>query len=1454
MNKHSFKIIAITFTLVAAICIAVTYHIAIGGLEQNMKRRAFSDLSSNTTHSAAHLQHHIEQQYSPLESLAAFLSTCDDPREAFLEQFATNNAAVLANRLCMLGYADMDGNAISYEGESLGNISDRKYFQDATFWKGEYSIEYMASTALTSEPRILFGVPVLKNNNLVGMIFCAKEIDSFEKAIFASGFDGNEMEIIIDSDGTIVAAGGNYAGRFSVENIFDEYSSDVICDGSTLDSILANIAAGKAGTFTANCSQEEYVAYAPIGIADWYMFGITSSSAAQTSFAPNVNNYMRVLYVFSAFFIFTLVAILLITGQYTRKIKKDKALIDRQTQRYHTILSEMMSAVYNYDVATQRLTISEAFDKMFGYPLLETWTAEVKENASKHPEIDYESIMKAKSHVELSGEPTQVVIRAQSKLNGLRWFRITMNPLFDEDRHMLSIYGLVIDVTDEQEDDKQFALERERLLTAVRALFPIIISINLSRNSYKILNGKVDNLMGIALEGTLDNLIAEGAATVYKADLQRFIEVFSRKSVLAAFSEGKTEVELESCHQFEDGSIKWIRTQAVQIENRYDDDVLGIVLIRNIDQQKAYQALLQRTYDLTIENIPSFVAKWIFVDGDVLLLEANEKYLDFMKVSASEAFEHSIIYGFSAQEKSDLLAMLYESERERKPISFTRRACKANGDECYLQVQAVFFEEKEGKSVYYAALTEVTELVKTQQKLKEAVSELSKTNEHLVTVNSYRSLINKSLDGGMMVYSAWDGKELKLQYASPGLLHTLGYTMDEFAVCFAAIRKEIVHPDDYERTKEVVLRNCHLGDHFSIEYRIRSKDGQYIWMIEHSQVLESIDDAHELSVACLLTNITHQKELEQQLRVSEEEYRIAANLSDHTVLTFDIANRCFLVIAPGKSTVNFAKELKDIPESVIREGYIAPESIDTIRELFNGICQGVQTDSKTAIAIYTCEEKKHWMEASYSLTHDDTGNPVTAIMIFEDVTDRYRAEQLFRISNAFLNRAQKAAKLMVCNLTTATLDYETEGIHGMLTQKAQTNDLHAIIAYVIKHTVHPDDAATFSQFFAPERFLDAIKMEVFEESFEYRSLIADGIYHWMNVQTRIETNSNTRELLLYAIFSDINEQKQAELALMRKAQTDSLTGLMNRDSFEEEVAIRFADSANRERKLFDSIVMIDIDRFKQINDTLGHDEGDAVLKNVAQQIRSSLRADDLVARFGGDEFIVMLPGMPSEKMIQERCARICEKASYEVKDGISISVSLGIAIRPDDGVDYLTLFKKADAAMYQAKRNGGNSGVRYSPNGLQQIHLADDSAVRVKAKKVFARTFGYFDIFIDGAPMHFTNAKEKELLAILIDRNGGTLTADEAIAYLWEDEPAGERQNARYRKLAMNLRNTLQGAGIENILIVNRGIRSIDTTKLECDYYQFLKNNPEFRRLYHGAYMSNYSWAENTVSVLNDIL
>ena len=178
---------------------------------------------------------------------------------------------------------------------------------------------------------------------------------------------------------------------------------------------------------------------------------------------------------------------------------------------------------------------------------------------------------------------------------------------------------------------------------------------------------------------------------------------------------------------------------------------------------------------------------------------------------------------------------------------------------------------------------------------------------------------------------------------------------------------------------------------------------------------------------------------------------------------------------------------------------------------------------------------------------------------------------------------------------------------------------------------------------------------------------------------------------------------------------DGLTGLPNRSMFSKALSQSISEAKRYERRL--AIAFLDLDRFKQINDTLGHEAGDQLLKEIAVRLKACVRASDTVARLGGDEFVVLLPSLEDEKYAEIVAQKILAAAARPfnlIGQEFRITASIGISTYPRDGLDEQTLTKNADIAMYQAKAEGKNNFQFYSEklnaNSLERLTL--DSSLR----------------------------------------------------------------------------------------------------------------------------------------------
>ena len=183
-----------------------------------------------------------------------------------------------------------------------------------------------------------------------------------------------------------------------------------------------------------------------------------------------------------------------------------------------------------------------------------------------------------------------------------------------------------------------------------------------------------------------------------------------------------------------------------------------------------------------------------------------------------------------------------------------------------------------------------------------------------------------------------------------------------------------------------------------------------------------------------------------------------------------------------------------------------------------------------------------------------------------------------------------------------------------------------------------------------------------------------------------------------ALRAEITERKRAEETIRQLAHHDALTGLPNRRLFNDRLALALAHAHRNQQKL--AVMLLDLDHFKDVNDTLGHSVGDQLLQVVGERLTSLLRKGDTVARMGGDEFMLLLPEIAQVEDAAKVAANILEAFSKPfVFDGheLHVTTSIGIAMYPEDGEDGDALMKNADIAMYRAKDQGRDNYQRYTP-------------------------------------------------------------------------------------------------------------------------------------------------------------
>jgi len=212
---------------------------------------------------------------------------------------------------------------------------------------------------------------------------------------------------------------------------------------------------------------------------------------------------------------------------------------------------------------------------------------------------------------------------------------------------------------------------------------------------------------------------------------------------------------------------------------------------------------------------------------------------------------------------------------------------------------------------------------------------------------------------------------------------------------------------------------------------------------------------------------------------------------------------------------------------------------------------------------------------------------------------------------------------------------------------------------------------------------------------EYRVVWPDGTIRWLRETGNVVKNDHDATIKMMGVVRDITEEKASASYLQHLAHFDPLTGLPNRLVLEERLSEALEQARISATRV--ALVFVDLNGFKAINDHYGHAAGDRVLITTATRLKKILRSTDTVARIGGDEFVVILQGLPQGNSLQDEARSICQKIFVELSPPVTIGndqrhigTSLGVAVFPDHAPSMDRLIHIADLAMYEAKRSGNN--------------------------------------------------------------------------------------------------------------------------------------------------------------------
>ena len=516
---------------------------------------------------------------------------------------------------------------------------------------------------------------------------------------------------------------------------------------------------------------------------------------------------------------------------------------------------------------------------------------------------------------------------------------------------------------------------------------------------------------------------------------------------------------------------------------------------------------------------------------------------------------------------------------------------------------------------------------------------------------------------------AWqmDPSEFRYTYVAPQVERLLGYPAEDWLQ--PGFIERALHPDDARRTLDYCRSETQAGRDHSMDYRMLAADGHEVWVRD---IVTLSPQADAQMLRGLLIDITETKRTEQALALSEDKFAKAFHASPDGLLITRLSDGQLLNVNEGFSRITGYSLNEATDSSTLQLGIWA--NPDDRIQMFDQVQQhGSVRDFRALIrtrdgSLRTCE-----MSAQPIPIAGDT----CMLTIARDITEREQMQE--HLKHAATVFESTAEGVMITDL-----QQRITAVNRAFTSITGYSEAEALGQSPRLLSSGHHDSAFYAAMWHNLNASGHWQGEIWNKRKN-----GELYPEWLTISAVRDSDQQITHFV--GVFADISSLKHAQANLDHQAHHDPLTGLPNRMLFEARLHAALEDA--RLDKRMGAVLFIDLDRFKHINDSLGHPVGDQLLKSIATRLKSHLRDIDTVARLGGDEFIILLPGLQQDDDAELVANKLldCFSLPFQFDEQeLFISASIGISRYPDDGDDVATLVKNADAAMYRSKARGRN--------------------------------------------------------------------------------------------------------------------------------------------------------------------
>jgi diguanylate cyclase (GGDEF)-like protein/PAS domain S-box-containing protein len=534
--------------------------------------------------------------------------------------------------------------------------------------------------------------------------------------------------------------------------------------------------------------------------------------------------------------------------------------------------------------------------------------------------------------------------------------------------------------------------------------------------------------------------------------------------------------------------------------------------------------------------------------------------------------------------------------------------------------------------------------------------------------------VELALEGGSL--ATWDfDLEMGVTHFGTGWARLLGRKPSSDDADIAAVLAE-VHPDDRAGVRETFVKTL-KGEvpAFSAEYRMRDAVGDWRWLQSAGRVILRGADGRARRVSGTTGDIEARKRADQAVREAEQRYRSLIELQPDGVIVhsgglIEYANQAAARIVRAGSP----RQLIGLP----LEKFVQPEERERFRERLQYLLAGPGSTRFEERRLRGLDGADILVEAA-GVSYLERGRLVVQSLV-RDVSEQRKArEQLAEREQRFRDVVEAAGEYV----------WETDA-------EWRYSYLSARVEHVMGYLRHemlgrrPQDFMALGEARAHEEWFErrAREAQPFRD-LVFRAVTKTGGAIWLSVSGMPVLDAAGRLKGYRGTGADITARKQAEQRIEYLATRDALTGLPNKLLLADRAGQAILAAARGRTRL--AVLLFDLDRFNLVNDSLGHQAGDALLRAVAERLANTLRREDTLARLGGDEFVLVwngLKGAEDAALVAQRILDVLARPFTVEGRTLNVAASIGISVYPDDGRDFAALLKNADAAMYHAKESG----------------------------------------------------------------------------------------------------------------------------------------------------------------------